>query len=272
MKRLFLFLLLFHHGILFAADQMEIIELKARTVAEVIPIIKPLVEPDGTVTGMNNQLIIRANPDQIAEVKKILGTLDRPARRVIIYVRQGATYDLDREGVSTDIHAKLDKHTRITTGRTTPPGTARVIVRSSSTNSKLDSTQHIQTIEGKPAFIDTGKSVPINEQTTIIAGGVIQQQNSVRYRDVTTGFYVIPYLSGDQVTLNISPHMQHQGAVYGTYDISSAHTTVRGKIGEWIAIGGVAGSVDEDNSDILRRARTSGHNDHSIQLMVEELP
>ncbi len=272
MRRLLLLLLLIHHSILFASDPMEIIELKARTVGEIIPIVKPLVEPNGTVTGMNNQLIIRAKPEQIAEIRKVLATIDRPARKLIIYVRHGATYALDRDGVSADISAKLGKHTTITTGRTTKPGTARIRVRSSSTNSQLDATQHVQALEGRPAFIATGKSVPIDEQTTIIAGGVVQQQNTVRYRDVTTGFYVTPLLHGDQVTLNISPHMQRQGSVHGTYDITEADTTVRGKIGEWIAIGGLSNREDNQDSDILRRSQTSGHNQHSIQLLVEEIP
>ncbi len=271
MKRLLLLSLLVYHCIALAADPMEIIELKARPVEEVIPIIKPLVEPNGTVTGMNNQLIIRATPEQIADVKKILDSVDRPARKLIIYVRQGASYDLDRNGISADINAKLGKHSNITTGQRVTPGTARIKVRSSSTSSQLDSTQHIQTLEGKPAFIATGESVPINEQTTIVSGGAIQQQNNVRYLDVTTGFYVVPYLNGNQVTLSVSPHMQRQGSIHGTYDITGANTTVRGSIGEWITIGGIADSVDTTNSGVVRKAQTSGHNQHSIQLLVEEI-
>jgi type II secretory pathway component GspD/PulD (secretin) len=271
MKQLLIVLLLLHPGILFAGDPMEIIELKASTASEVIPIIKPLLQPNGTVTGMNNQLIIRAKPEQIAEVKKVLERIDKPARKLIIYVRHGASYDLDRDGVRADINAKLGKHSNIVIGRKREPGSARIKIRSSSTNSRLNATQHIQALEGRSAFIATGKSVPINEQTTIISGNALHQQNTVRYRDVTTGFYVTPYLHGSSVTLNISPHMQRQGSVHGTYDITEADTRVRGKIGEWITIGGVANSIDRNSSDILRKSQTTGHNQHSIQLLVEEL-
>jgi hypothetical protein len=271
MKRPLLLLLLFYCTAVLADYPMEIIELKSRPASEIIPIIKPMLDPDTGITGMNNQLFIRAKPERIAEVKKILEKIDRPARKLIIYVRQGTTYDLDRSGVSVDINRKLGKHTRIVTGQGAGPGSTRIITRSASTRNQLDSTQHIQTLEGKPAFITTGKSVPIDEQTTTISGGVVQQQNSVRYRDVTSGFYVIPYLNGDQVSLDISPQMQRQGSIHGTYDVSSAHTTVRGHIGEWITIGGVSSSVDSDRSDIARRYSTSGHNERSIQLLVEEI-
>jgi type II secretory pathway component GspD/PulD (secretin) len=271
MKQLLLFFVLLHTEILFASDRIETIELKARPVSEVIPIVKPLLGPNGTVTGMNNQLIIRANPEKIAEIRKILEKVDRPARKLIIYVRHGASFDMDRDGVSADINAKLGKHSNITLGRTTQPGSAQIRFRSSSTNSQLDATQHIQVLEGSPAFIATGKSVPLHEQTTVIGDGVVHQQNSIRYRDVTTGFYVTPYLNGNQVTLNISPHMEREGSVYGTYDITEATTTVRGTIGEWVTIGGIASSKNAGHSDILRKAQTSGHNQHSIQLLVHEI-
>ncbi len=271
MKRILLLILLLYCNIILAGDPMEIIQLKSRPASEIIPILKPMLEPDASITGMNNQLIIRAKPERIAEIRKILEKIDRPARKLIIYVRQGATYNLDRSGVGVDMNAKLGKHSRIVTGRGVKPGSARIRTRSASTRNQLDSTQHIQTLEGKPAFIATGKSVPIDEQTTIISGGVVQQQNTVRYRDVTTGFYVIPYLNGDQVSLDISPHMQRQGSIHGTYDVSSAHTTLRGQIGEWITVGGVASSIDSNRSDILRRSQTSGHDVRSIQLLVEEI-
>lgn len=271
MRRILLLLLLFQCNILIAGNPMEIIQLKARPAAEIIPIIKPLLEPGSSLTGINNQLIIRATPKQIAEVRKLLERIDRPARKLIIYVRHGSSYDLNRNGISIDINRKLGSHTRIVTGQKTPPGTARLRTRSASTRNQLDSTHHVQTLEGKPAFIATGRSVPIDEQTTTISGGVIQQQNSVRYLDVTTGFYVIPYLNGNQVSLNISPHMQRHGSIHGTYDISSAHTTVRGRIGEWITIGGVSSSTSRNRSDILRKSQTSGHDQRSIQLLVQEI-
>jgi type II secretory pathway component GspD/PulD (secretin) len=271
MKQLLTILLLLHSSILFADDPMEIIELKASTADKIIPIIKPLLQQNGTVTGINNQLIIRANPEQIAEIRNILKKIDKPARKLIIYVRHGASYDLDRDGVRADINAKLGRHSNLVIGRNREPGSARIRVRSSSTNSRLDATQHIQALEGSSAFIATGKSVPIHEQITIISGNSLHQQNTVRYRDVTTGFYVTPYLHGSSVTLSISPHMQRQGSIHGTYDITEADTTVRGKIGEWITIGGAANSIDSNNSDIVRKSQTTGHNQHSIQLLVEEL-
>ena len=66
--------------------ELEIIPLQSRMSEEVIPILSPLVAPGGTITGMNNQLIIKTTPDNLAEIKKVLENLDRPPRRLLITV------------------------------------------------------------------------------------------------------------------------------------------------------------------------------------------
>ncbi|MFB3101043.1 MAG: hypothetical protein ACE1ZM_06325, partial [Gammaproteobacteria bacterium] len=42
--------------------RLEVIPLQHRMVDDVIQSIRPLVTPGGTVTGMNNQLIIKTTP------------------------------------------------------------------------------------------------------------------------------------------------------------------------------------------------------------------
>lgn len=44
---------------LVAAQQLEVIELRSKNVDQVLPTLLPLVEPGGTLTGMNNQLFSR---------------------------------------------------------------------------------------------------------------------------------------------------------------------------------------------------------------------
>ena len=79
-----------------AAAQLEVIPLKSRTVDEVLPVLLPLVEPGGTLTGMNNQLFLRSSPANQAEIKRALAAIDRPARRLVIHVA------LDRQQVQAD--------------------------------------------------------------------------------------------------------------------------------------------------------------------------
>jgi hypothetical protein len=57
---------------LVGAQQLEVIELKSKSVEDVLPVLLPLVEPGGTLTGMNNQLFLRASPRNRADIKKAL--------------------------------------------------------------------------------------------------------------------------------------------------------------------------------------------------------
>lgn len=98
-----LILLFSFNGPAHAADmKMEIIPLKHRLTNDVIPIVRPLVVPGGTVTGSNNQLIIRSTPANLAEIKRVLSSIDAPPRQLKISVRQGVAADFqgNEQGIS----------------------------------------------------------------------------------------------------------------------------------------------------------------------------
>ncbi len=48
-------------GTVHAQQQLEIIDLKSRTAEQVLPQLRPFVEPGGTLSGMNNKIFIRAS-------------------------------------------------------------------------------------------------------------------------------------------------------------------------------------------------------------------
>ena len=60
------------------AQQMEIIQLRSKTVDEVLPALLPLVEPGGTLSGMNDQLFLKASARNRDEIKRALAAMDRP--------------------------------------------------------------------------------------------------------------------------------------------------------------------------------------------------
>ena len=86
-----------------AAQEVEIIELRHRTVEDVLPVLEPLVEPGGALSGMNGHLIVRTSPGNLQELRKVLSVIDRPARQLLIRVSQtretsGATRSLGVAG------------------------------------------------------------------------------------------------------------------------------------------------------------------------------
>lgn len=74
---------------LLADYPVEIIELKGRSVQEMLPVIRPFISSDGAVTGMNNQLILRTSPESLRDIRAILDRVDTPPRLLLISVRHG---------------------------------------------------------------------------------------------------------------------------------------------------------------------------------------
>jgi type II secretory pathway component GspD/PulD (secretin) len=70
-----------------AQHALEIIPLRSRTVEQVLPVLQPLVEPGGTLSGARNQLFLRASPGNVAEIRRALEAIDRPSKRLQISVR-----------------------------------------------------------------------------------------------------------------------------------------------------------------------------------------
>jgi len=272
MRKLIFSIILFSLSTPLLADYpLEIINLKSRPVAEMIPLIKPFINKDGSIAGMNHQLIIRTSADNMETIKDLIARFDTPPKRLMIYVRQGSTLNRNRQAQAADINAMVGKNSRVVVGSPTTKGTIRYRVKSSSTQNRHDTTHRLQATEGYPAFIQTGKAIPIQEQVTTVTGGVVQQQITTRYRNATSGFYVTPRLNGQQVTLDISPNADRPGRKQGTFNIQQAHTVISGRLGEWIPIGGVNQSENGSNSGITRRANTRSQENRSMEVLVEEL-
>ena len=250
---------------------LEIIELKGRQVEEIIPLIRPLIGEDGAVTGMNNQLIIRTSEENLREIRRVLEQVDRAPRRLIVSVRQGVNDQSGARKLAADVDVMVGKNTKIVIGHPTEDDSVKLTARKSTTRSDLDVTHRVQTMEGYPAFIATGKSVPIDNYRRYWGGPYPPRgELYTEYRDVTTGFYVTPRLNGDRVTLEVSPHMERLGRMERTFDIQRARTVVSGALGEWIAIGGAERSGDGDGRGIARSVTTRNRQQRDIFIKVED--
>jgi Bacterial type II/III secretion system short domain len=198
----FLLLLLFVAPPSFAQGSLEVISLRHRTAEQVIPVLRPLLEPGGALSGQYNQLIVRTSPGNLAEIRAVLDSIDQPARRLTISVR----FDTAQDGVRGSRDERVD--------------------------------QRIQVLEGGQAFISTGASR--------------------NYAQADTGFAVLPRVSGSNVFLEIGTR-QEAFSRGGAIQSQRAATTVSGRLGEWIELGGV-------DSASPARERTA-----SIWVKVEEL-
>lgn len=261
---------------------LEIISLQHRPVEDVIPILQPLVAPGGTVTGMNNQLIIKTTAENLEQIKQVLATLDRAPRRLKIYVSQSG-HESSNSGEDAlaarvragDVTAKLPA-AHVPDGASVTLGDKHSTVRygtHASESSSQDSDLHfIQGLEGQPAWISTGEAVPLPNQDVYVRPNGVVVHEGTEYHDVTSGFYVIPRLNGDQVTLEITPQRNRFDPHTGTIQTQQAGSFVTGRLGEWISLGGVNESASRTDSANLSRAQTQSGLSTNIQVKVEEIP
>lgn len=266
------------------AEQMvtEVIPLKHRTLDEMVPMLRPLVPSPGTLTGMNDQLVVRTTPANLQALRDVMAKVDRPPRRLMIAVKQGSSDELRRflaevtGGIRKgDVEVSAGKRARQGRGLNVSvdgDDDSRANARVWSTRDQADrvGVQEVQVLEGREAFIRTGQSIPVGERS--YGYGVVH--DSVRFQDVTSGLYVIPRLTGDdRVTLDINPHsarLSPRGG--GSIDFQEVNTVVSGRLGEWLMVGGSRESATFSGNAITRSTRRNENVNQGILLRVTELP
>lgn len=243
------------------AQQLEVIQLKSKSVEQVLPVLLPLVEPGGTLTGMNNQLFLRASPRNRADIKKALAAIDTPTRRLIIRVSQNRQAEDSARGGEASGQVVLGSTRR-----------SNVEARGWDTKSVRgeSAAQMVQTVEGGQAFIQVGRSLPIPMRQVVIGPGGAVVNETVVYQDVGRGFYAVPRLNGERVTLDISQQAASQGG-YGSINSQRLSTTVSGRLGEWIELGGSGRQASGNQSGALSLSTSDARDNRSIWLMVEEV-
>lgn len=260
--------------------ELEVITLKYRTAQDVIPILQPFVNSaGGTLTGTQNQLIVRTTPMNLAEIRQILAGIDTLPKRLIITVRQDTGLNLQRREAEISGNAKIGNAQVIVPRRS---GSGLVVEQSGGgstvrgrvldgwSSQDENATQRLQVLEGGQAFIRAGQSVPVQGQTVISTPQGAQTVDSVQFRDVTSGFYVRPRVSGDIVTVEIN-QQRDTPAVGGSVNVQQASSVVSGRLGEWMELGGIAQQRSQQNETLTSRDSDRSSDQRRIYIKVEEI-
>ncbi len=237
-----------------AQNALEILTLRHRTAEQVIPALQPLLDPGATLSGQSGQLFVRTSPRNLEEIRRALETIDTPQRRLLISVRFDEASDIASRGVEGG--ARIGNRD------------SRVDIRAhdarSRSNERID--QQVQTMDGARAMIYTGQSRPLRPRQFIQtpAGGVSQEVTVVQ--DLTTGFEVIPRVSGSTVTVEIAQQRMTRSTSQGV------QTAASGRLGEWFELGSVAMAGARDESGIASASRATGGETRRVWIKVDEVP
>lgn len=245
-------------------DDIKVITLQHRPAKEIIPLIKPMVEQaGGVVTGTGHKLIIRGRDADIAQISGLIQQLDTPPRQLRITLRQDRYGDRGSSGHTITIRKGNGDAT---------PGDTTARVYSTRKRDQDATTQRIRVREGRWAAVDMTLQVPVVEQIVDVTGGQERVLNAVKYKDLATGFAVRAMINGDQATVDIMPHKAgldtEQG---GTIKLQAAATTVSGRVGEWIDIGGAVGDIVEHEHGTISTTDRHRQDERHILLKVDVL-
>lgn len=248
-------------------DPIEVIVLKHRLPVEIVPVIRPLLASDDALTATGNQLIVRTDSRTLAQIKSLLPTLDTPARNLLITVRNVDASAVTSQGYSVSAQAKAG-NAKIIVGT---PGTDKINVKGKRNTFSTDqhTTQRLQVIEGRAAFIQTGQTVPYRQRRITAHPHGLVVQSETAPRDVTSGFYVLARTNGQTVTLEITPQSQSLNTRDGTIGVRRAATHVSGRLGEWITIAGSDQKISSDSTGVIYSTRRNANDDRLIQVKVE---
>ena len=266
---------------------LEVIPLRYRTAQEVIPVIQPMLAREGSVSGLQGQLIIRTTPANLEEIRRILASIDTLPRQLVITVRQDA--DTDRSRSTAEVSGNVGgEHGRvIVPPASRDPRGGTVVLRNGDDRVRAHvvegrelsterGTQTVRVMEGREALVQVGQSVPMRErqvQRAVVGGRIVEQVvESTQYRDVATGFYVLPRIAGDQVTLDVRPQRETlSDSVRGVVDVQSVVTTVSGRLGEWMEIGAIGQDASGQQTVLLGRTATAVRDSRRVLVKVEEV-
>lgn len=262
----------------------EVIPLGYRSINEVIPLVRPLVKPAGSVTGMQGQLVVTATPRQLADIRSVLGKLDRSPARLLISVRRGQSRTGQQDSVSVqgrtgniainngdaavgsrDDDQHLDKEY------------LSINMKSHESAAEDNITQQVQVLEGREAYISTGEIVPVRSRGAIAGSGGLYRYDSTEFYPAVTGFYAIPRLNGDEVYLEMNTVSRQRNNLkmsgyhpQQTVAVSNINTSVSGKLGEWVVIGNVDQSGANTNRGIAALSRQQESASTTISVRVEK--
>ena len=241
-------------GALAQQTVLEVIPLRYRAAAEVIPVIQPLLPREGSVSGFQGQLVVRTTPANLEEIKRILASLDTAPRQLVITVRQDV--DSARSRSAAEISGSVGgDHGRVTVPGSRDTRGGNVVLREGDDHVRL------QAFEGSSSQSDRG-----TQSVRVLEG------REVFLRDAASGIYVRPRITGDRVTVDVSAQRESLSAQpHRGVNVQGVVTTVSGRLGEWIEIGGVGSETSARQSALLEGRTTAARDNRRVLIKIEEV-
>jgi len=254
-------------GNIAANAEFKIITLQHKFAKDLLPSIQPMVGADGSVSAVDNNLLIRATPEQMSMIEQVVSTLDVERRNL-------------RITISHDNHQQSEGSRVGVTGGTRIGNVDVQLPRGAQDGVQLDvgqrqrsisrrGSEFVSVMDGERAFIRVGQSVPYTQQWVQYSQRYLNVQTSTQFQEITTGFAVRPRSIGNKVELEITPRIARLNSMQ-YIDFEELTTVVRVSPGEWFDLGGTMQNRDEVSRAILSRQADNSTQSSTLMVRVDE--
>lgn len=275
MKKLFLICLLFCSSVFMqsasAETEFKIFTLQHRFANDLLPMIDPMVGADGTANGVDNQLIVRAQPDRMREIEALVAKFDAARVNRKITVSTSNNVQSQQKRVEATGSTKVGKVT-VSNDRRARPNSGNIDIENSTHNTRQNSNQFINVLDGERAFIRVGQLVPFSQEWITVTRRYVQLERFTDWREVTTGFAVRPRTVGNPnekiVELEITPRIARLNG-QGFIDFEELTTVIRTSLGSWVDIGGTMQNNDEVSRKILGFQTSASQQNSALSVKVD---
>jgi type II secretory pathway component GspD/PulD (secretin) len=250
-----------------AATEFKIITLQHRFAEEILPVIRPLVGDNGTASAMQNNLIIRTSPANMAEIEQIISTLDTARQNLKITVSRNK--NLSASGSSADVSGRKrigNVTIESASGRQIIRDGVALNIENQQSKSNIANTQYIQVIDGEKAFISVGQSIPYTQEWVALTQRYVSIQRTTQFVTIDTGFAVRPRTIGNQVELEITPRFSQLNQ-RGIIDFETLTTVIRTNRGEWVDLANIMQQKDDVSRAIFNWQ--TNYQASSSQLLIK---
>ncbi len=251
-----------------AEARLEVIELRAETAERLLPLLQPLMPAGAVVSGSGAHLFVRGDAATVTEVHRLLETLDRPPRRLVVQVRDAALAAREASGRMGRADVGIDP-----VGGVRAEGTVDII----GTRQLRDAggTERVQVLEGAPARIASGTALAVPLLALVpVPGGLIAAPGGIQTIEAGRETWVLARVTGNGgviVELAASREALLPGGAGVTGN--AVTTTLSGPLGAWFDVTGTR--IDERrNNQTARVFGTRGlvATETTLQMRVDLLP
>lgn len=256
-------------GLVEAQNRIELIEVRNRPASEVASIVRPLLGPEDALTTDGNTLILRSDPARIEEIRSVVQQIDRAPRNLLVSVRRAT--DIEAARIEAEVRARASSgDAAAVVGEARNDGISVSGERRYSTRRASD-VQQLRVLEGNRAFIRTGESVPYPKASLGVYPWGSGVTGGIDYKDIGTGFLVLPRINGELVTLEIEQIAERRRGSDGGIARQGSSTIISGRVGEWLAIGGATRTGESRSAKTYSTRRDREGDDFSIFVRVEPI-